>query len=446
MLKESRSNVNEIFLSAIAAVNPASAVHARLKRQKNILCLTDNHHPKLTYNLNNYNHIYIVGAGKATAPMAKAAEDILGNDIRSGCIIVKYGYKEKLSRTQIIEAGHPLPDENGLSGAKEIIRLLSNAGEKDLIISLMSGGGSSLLSLPADPLTLTELQIVSSLLIKRGATINEINAVRKHLSRVKGGRLAKIAYPATVINLMISDVVGNDPATIASGPFVADGSTFEDSLKTIRKYRLTDSIPEDVLTRLIAGTRGDIEETPKENDPAFKKISNAVIAANRDALQAAKQTAEHMGYHAVILSSLFEGDTKEMAFFHSRIALEIHHASHPVNPPACIISGGETTVQVRGKGLGGRNMEFAMHSAVFIDGYNKITMASIGSDGTDGPTDAAGAVADGASLRRAREMGLSPTKYIQRNDSYHFFEALNDLIITGPTNTNVMDIRIMLIH
>jgi len=446
MLKNPRADIKTIYSAAISAVDPATALQSRLKRHKNVLSLQDDHNRTLELNLNNYAHIFIVGTGKATAAMAGATEKILGKHLSTGCITVKKGYTEKLTKTEIIEAGHPLPDKHSQTGAKKIIRLLSTAGDKDLVISLISGGGSALLTLPAPPLTLKQVQSVSSLLMECGATIHEINGVRKHLSRIKGGRLAQMASPATVVNIMISDVVGDNPDIIASGPFMPDESTFADALETIEKYHLTDKVPGPVLTRLTAGTRGDIAETPKKNAPAFQKTVNVTIASNRIALKAAKRAAERIGYQAIILSSLFEGDTKDLAFFHSRIALEVHPAADPVPPPACIISGGETTVQVKGNGLGGRNMEFALHSAVFIDGYDKITVASIGTDGTDGPTDAAGAVADGLTLKRAREMALSPEAYIKKNDSYHFFKKLNDLIITGPTNTNVMDIRIMLIH
>ena len=417
--------------------------HVVLDGKKLILLSGGNRYKE--FQLERYKSVFVVGSGKATAPMASAIEEMLGDRISRGLITVKYGYLEDLSSIEIVEASHPIPDMNGVTGAQRIMDTIRGAGESDLVISLISGGGSALLPLPPDTISLEEKGQTTDLLLRSGATIHELNAVRKHLSLVKGGNLARAAYPATVINLMISDVVGDDMDVIASGPFVPDKSTFSSAMEILRRYDLINDIPESVLKHIEAGIDGRIEETPKEGSQIFNKVTNLIVASNIIALQAAQGEAEKRGYNSIILSSLFEGETRDVAHFHAAIAKEILASANPVERPACIISGGETTVTVRGEGLGGRNMEFAMHAAVFIEGCDHVIMASIGTDGTDGPTDAAGAVADGATIGNAAEKGLSIAEYIRNNDSYHFFKGIDDLIITGPTNTNVMDIRIILV-
>lgn len=445
-MNKARNDIKAIYTAAIAAVNPANAVKNHLHRSGNKLTLKSNGQAIKSYNLDNFRNILVIGSGKATAPMAKAVEEILGDYISSGCITVKYGYIEDLSRINIIEASHPVPDRNGIEGAKKIKEILKNAGENDLVISLISGGGSSLLPLPAEPITLDEKRETTNLLLNCGATIHEINSVRKHLSLVKGGNLARLAYPAKVINLMISDVVGDLMDVIASGPFVPDNSTFNTARSILQKYDLMNKTPQSVISRIQSGIEGKIPENPDSRSDVFKNVTNLIIASNIIALQSAGEEAGRTGYNTIILSSLIEGETEDVAFFHSAIAKEVIASSNPVKRPACIISGGETTVTVTGKGLGGRNMEFAIQSALHIDGNENITIAGVGTDGTDGPTDAAGAVADGSTVKRGADLGIDINEYIKNNDSYHFFEKTGDLIKTGPTNTNVMDIRIMLIN
>lgn len=444
-MKKAREDLRAVYTAAISSVNPEMAIknHVTLDRGKLILFSGGNRYRE--FQLERYKKVFVVGSGKATAPMAGAIEEILGDRISRGLITVKYGYLEDLSSIEIVEASHPIPDMNGVTGAQRIMDTIREAGESDLVISLISGGGSALLPLPSDTISLEEKGQTTDLLLRSGATIHELNAVRKHLSLVKGGNLARAAYPATVINLMISDVVGDDMDVIASGPFVPDKSTFSSAMEILRRYDLINEIPESVLKHIEAGIDGRIEETPKEGSQIFDKVTNLIVASNIIALQAAQKEAEKRGYNSIILSSLFEGETRDVAYFHAAIAKEILASSNPVEKPACIISGGETTVTVRGDGLGGRNMEFAMHAAVFIEGCDHVIMASIGTDGTDGPTDAAGAVADGATVGNASAKGLSITEYIRNNDSYHFFKEIDDLIITGPTNTNVMDIRIIMV-
>ncbi|OHD63793.1 MAG: glycerate kinase [Spirochaetes bacterium RBG_13_51_14] len=440
-----RQDLHAIYSAAIAAVNPAAAIRAHVDRIGSALQLHSRGRVIKKIDLDDFKRIIIVGAGKATAAMARAIEDIVGDRIDAGCICVKYGYTVPLAKIETVEASHPVPDANGAGGARRIMGLLASADEHDLVISLISGGGSALLPLPPDGITLDEKRETTSLLLKSGAGIHEVNAVRKHLSLIKGGNMARAARRATMINLMISDVVGDTIDVIASGPCVPDNSTFCDALQVLERYGLAAAVPASVLERITAGARGEVEENPGTGSPVFLNVTNLIIASNIIALEAAKDEAARLGYHSIILSSLIEGDTGDAAFWHSRIAREIAASSNPVPAPACILSGGETTVIVTGDGLGGRNMEFSLHAALFIDGHENITVASIGTDGTDGPTDAAGAVVDGLTVRRSQEGGKDIHDYIRRNDSYHFHENLGNLIVTGPTNTNVMDIRIMLV-
>lgn len=445
-MSEVRQNLKAIYSAAIAAVDPEAAVGEHLSCDKNSLQLKSRGRVIRSFELSSSARIVVVGAGKATAPMAHAVERILPGRISKGCICVKNGYTSDLSVIEQVEAAHPVPDASGMAGARKILGLLQGAGEGDLVISLISGGGSALLPLPPEDITLEDKRETTSLLLKSGATIHEVNTVRKHLSLVKGGNLARAAGGAMVINLMISDVVGDDMDVIASGPFVPDRSTFADALRVLERYGLTRSVPAPVEARIRAGSRNEIPENPGVDSPSFRNVTNLIIASNIMALEAAKREGNRCGYASMILSSMIEGDARDAALWHSRIAREIRVSSNPVPAPACVISGGETTVKVTGGGTGGRNMEFAMHAALFIDGAEGITMASIGTDGTDGPTDAAGAMADGGTAELAREGGVDIGEYIRNNDSYNFHDRMGTLIKTGPTNTNVMDIRILLVE
>ncbi|MBW2593761.1 MAG: glycerate kinase, partial [Deltaproteobacteria bacterium] len=342
-------------------------------------------------------------------------------------------------------AGHPVPDQNGENGALAISAMAESAESDDLIICLISGGGSALMPLPAQGLSLADKQKTTGVLLACGAAIHEINTIRKHLSDIKGGMLARAANPATLVSLILSDVVGDDLDVIASGPCVPDSSTFADCMDIITGYGIEEHLPETVAVHLKAGLSGQIPETPKAGDSAFEKTRNLIIGRNIDAVNAAKSAAKNLGYHTLILSSMIEGETRDVARVHGAIAREVVKTGNPMPPPLCILSGGETTVTIKGRGLGGRNQEFALAAAMDIAGYENITVLSGGTDGTDGPTDAAGAVADGTTIARAGALGLAPHQYLSNNDAYHFFEPLGDLIKTGPTNTNVMDLRIILI-
>jgi hydroxypyruvate reductase len=293
--------------------------------------------------------------------------------------------------------------------------------------------------------TFEDKQLVTKALLECGATIHEINALRKHISQVKGGRLATLAYPSTMISFILSDVIGDDLDSIASGPTVPDTSTFSDSLYILEKYKIKHKVPSAVIEFLEKGVRGDVEETPKADDPVFRQVQNVIIGSNIQAVKASRQTAEELGYNTLLLSTFIEGETKDVAKVHAAIAREIINSGNPVEKPACVISGGETTVTIRGEGLGGRNQEFALAAGIDIKDLKEVIILSGGTDGTDGPTDAAGAIADGTTMERARKLGLDAELYIRENNSYHFFKQLDDLIITGPTFTNVMDLRLIIV-
>ena len=437
-----REDAFKIFKAAVAAVDPENAVKSFLLHNDDTLKAGGK-----IYDLSKFSRIVVVGAGKATAPMAKAVEELLGDKIYSGIVVVKYGHGLPLNRIDLIEAGHPVPDKNGLAGAKKIAGLLAVCSENDLVISLISGGGSALLPLPAPGISLADKKRATKELLKCGADIHELNTVRKHLSISKGGGLAKTAYPATVINLMLSDVIGDDMDVIASGPFVPDRSSFKDAVGIINKYEIRDMLPDSIIERLKAGSEGSLQETPKYGDPIFERVTNIIIGSNILACTAAQKEASSIGYHSIILSSMIQGDTTVIAKAHITIAREILISGNPANLPACIISGGETTVVVKGDGMGGRNQEFALVAAKEIDGTDKnIVVLSGGTDGTDGPTDAAGGIVDAKTVTRGKEMGLNIDNYLASNDSYNFLKQTGDLLITGPTRTNVMDVRILLIN
>ena len=439
-ITQMRKDAEEIFYSGLRAVDPGLAVKRYCRREGDHLFIAD-----LRYDLSKYKNIFVIGAGKATAPMAAEIENLLGDKVAKGIINVKYGHTSKLGRIKLIEAGHPVPDKNGRQGAEAIIGLVNNAGKDDLILCLISGGGSALLPLPFPSLTLKDKQDTIKILLFCGAAIHEINALRKHISMIKGGRLAQAAHPASLVSLILSDVVGDNPDVIASGPTVPDPSGFDDCMKIIDKYNIRKKLPKAVIRHIKDGISGWVPETPKTGDPAFDNTYNLIIGSNIEAISAASKKARELGYKTMILSSMIQGDTTQVAHVHSAIAREIIQTGNPIPSPACILSGGETTVTIKGKGLGGRNQEFALAAVIDIASTENIVILSGGTDGTDGPTDAAGAIADTNTLSRATDMGLNPGYFLANNDSYHFFQKLGDLLITGPTNTNVMDLRIVLV-
>jgi glycerate 2-kinase len=441
MTYDLRKDARQIFEAGLHAADPRDNIKRVVVKDGNIMTIGT-----VSYDLNHYERILVVGTGKAAAPLAQALEDILGPLLTGGIITTKYGHSLPLTTVSCIEAAHPVPDEAGLKGSHRILELLEGTGEKDLILCIISGGGSALVPLPVAGITLEDKQKTTQELLACGANIHEINAIRKHISGIKGGKLARAAYPGTLVTLMLSDVIGDNFDVIASGPTVPDESTFADCLAILEKYGITGTIPPNVLTYLKRGVAGDEPETPKPGDPVFNKTNALIIGSAGPSIAAAHAEAKLLGYNSLILSSFIEGETKDVALVHAAIVKEILKSGNPVAQPACIISGGETTVTLHGDGLGGRNMEFALAAAIEISELEGVLMMSGGTDGTDGPTDAAGAFADGSTLQRAAEKGLQAAAYLRNNDSYHFFQHIDDLLKTGPTMTNVMDLRISLVR
>lgn len=425
----------EVLAAALEAADPGKAVRRFLKLEGETLEVADR-----AYALGDYERVLVVGAGKAGATMAAAVEEVLGDRVSAGVVNVKYGHVAPTARIEINEAGHPVPDERGLAGTREMVDLLKGAGAHDLVICVISGGGSALMDLPVEGITLEQMKALTDALLRCGATINEINTIRKHLSQVKGGALARMASPAPVISLILSDVVGNPLDFIASGPTAPDTTTFQDAWQVLERYELVGEMPKPIVDRLQAGLRGEIPETLKEGDALFERVQNVVVASNELAAEAAAAKARDLGFNTLLLSTFIEGEAREVAKVFAAIAREAAVYGRPLERPACVIAGGETTVTVRGNGKGGRNQEMALSAAVKIAGLENVMIVPSATDGSDGPTDATGAIADGSTVARALAAGLDPADYLARNDAYHFFERLGDLIKTGPTNTNVNDL------
>lgn len=428
-----------IFQEALRAVDPKEAVRRNM-------CLGGDtlHVGGRSYELKDFDRIFVVGGGKAGAPMAAAVEEILGDRITAGTVNVKYDHllppDEMPRRIAIREAGHPTPDENGRNGVERMFELLTGLTERDLVICVISGGGSALMVLPQPGIALTDMQQLTRSLLRCGATINEMNAVRKHLDLFKGGQLARRAEPAQVVSLILSDVVGNPLDVIASGPTAPDTSTFAEAVRVLKDGGVWDEIAPVIKQRLEAGLAGDIPENPKANDPLFDRVNNVIVGSNELAALAAIQHAEMLGFNAQLLSTYVEGEAREVARVLSGLAKELVCHNRPLARPACLIAGGETTVHIRGTGRGGRNQELALASAISLDGWADVMIASFATDGTDGPTNAAGALATGQTAAQGRRKGLDAGEYLARNDSYNYFRNIGDLLFTGPTNTNVNDL------
>jgi glycerate-2-kinase len=422
-LNKLRKDAISLFHTGINAASPSSLIPDNILLEKSILTISDIIGTSKLFDLKNYNRIIVIGAGKASIAMAYEVERILDDNIDEGLVVTKYNFKSQLKRIQPLKASHPLPDKNGIEASKKIIEICKNANEDDLIINLISGGASEIL-------------------LRAGATIQELNTVRKHISAIKGGLLAKYVYPATMINLIISDVIGDQLDVIGSGFTVPDPTTFEDSWNVMIKYKMEDKIPHSVKSYLLDGMEGKVPETPKPGNPLFNKVYNLIIGNNELALSAIKTAAEEKGYYAKIISATLEGEAKVTSKFIAQLAKEY---SLSEEKPVCLIFGGETTVTVTGNGKGGRNQEFCLSFAIEIDGIKNITFLSGGTDGNDGQTEAAGAICNGKTIEIAKELGLDAMKFLNNNDSYNFFNKLDDLIITGSTNTNVMDIQILII-
>ncbi len=389
--------------------------------------------------------VVVVGAGKASGAMANAVEDALGDRVAGGLVVVKDGYRAPTRRIDLVEAGHPVPDARGEAAARQIRALAEAAGADDLLLVLVSGGGSALTPAPVPPITLGDKQAMTRLLLAAGANINQLNAVRKHCSLLKGGQLARAAAPARVHALLLSDVIGDPLDVIASGPTAPDTSTFAEALAILERFDLRARAPRSIVDRLERGRRGEIPETPKPDDPVFRNVTNTVIGNNALVVDAAAARARALGYAPHVLTRSLEGEAREVAGTLVELARRIRDGRGPVAAPACVIAGGETTVTVRGRGLGGRCQEFALAAAIALDGVDGVVALAAGTDGTDGPTEAAGAVADGATARRAREHGHELAARLADNDSNPVLAALGDLVVTGPTNTNLLDLYLLLV-
>jgi len=438
--KKTRELALKSLEAALKASNPKLMVKSKVSLKNSVLQVD-----KCSFNLKKFKNIYVIGGGKASGLMAEAIESLLGNKITYGLVNVPKGRKYQTNIIELHEASHPIPDESGVEGAIRMLEIAEKAGEDDLIICLISGGGSSLMPLPKKGITIADKREVTNKLLKCGATVKEINTVRKHLSELKGGWLAKKAYPATILNLIISDVVGDPPDFIASGPTVPDSTTFGDAINILKKYDLWEEAPEAVKKVLLDGKRGIIPDTPKAHDIAFERVFNVIIGNNRTAGMAALQTLKSSGINTFLLTSFLEGEARCVGTLLASLVREIVASGNPIRKPAGVLAGGETTVKVLGKGLGGRNQEIVLAAAQKISGIKGVVVASLGTDGVDGPTEAAGALADGKTIAKAEALGLNAEEFLAENDSYHFFSKLGDLIFTGPTDTNVGDISLLVV-
>jgi len=437
-LPQLRHCAQEIWESALDAASPSTCIHNALQVSGNVFSIGDK---EFTVD----GKLVVIGVGKAAARMAQVIEELFGDRITGGLVVTKYGHGLPLSRVRLVEAGHPIPDEMGVRAVCETRELLRGLKPQDIVLCLISGGGSALWPAPAEGVTLEQKQEVTSLLLRAGSTIRELNAVRKHLSEVKGGQLARWAAPARVISLIMSDVIGDPLDFIASGPTAPDTTSFSDALVILHKYGVQEPA---VMTRLQDGAHGHIPDTPKPGDIVFRNVDNVIIANNHLLVDAAAKRAEALGFKTMILGTEVEGESRDIAQFFAAIAREIGRSGKPIAPPACVLAAGETTVTVRGDGLGGRNQEMALAWAISMESRSSkaaCCFASVATDGSDGPTSAAGGLVDPFTCSRAVAMGLFPQKYLRANDSSNFLKATGDLIVTGPTQTNLMDLQILLV-
>jgi hydroxypyruvate reductase len=434
-----RGAAAEILESALAAADPYDATMRVLVREGDVVSVGGR-----PYRIAPGARVIAVGAGKACAPMARALEDALDDRLSGGLVVVRRGYGEPLRRVTIREAGHPVPDSAGEAAAQEALALVKGLTARDLVFFLISGGGSALLPLPHPGIPLADIVRTTDLLLRSGATITEVNTIRKHLSQVAGGNLARAAFPARSVTLIVSDVVGSPPDAVASGPTVADPTTYADALAVLERYGLVSEVPASVRDVLGKGARGALPETPKPDDPVFRDAQVLVVADTGAAARGALAAARRLGFHTLLLSTYLEGEARHVGRVLGGIGRQISATGEPAPRPACIVAGGETTVTVTGLGRGGRNQELALAAALALEAVPDVLVVGFATDGTDGPTDAAGAVADGTTVTRARALGMDPLRHLAANDAYPFFQALGDLIVTGPTNTNVADLMLIL--
>ncbi len=436
---EVRALLGRLLMAGVHAVDPAVAVQRWVKRSGHTLTVGPRR-----YDLRHYQRLVAVGAGKASAHMAAALEEILGNRLTGGMVVVKYGHACATKTIAVSEAGHPVPDQAGQHAAEQLRTLISELSPKDLLVVLLSGGASSLLPAPVGGLTLTDKQRTTQLLLRSGAVIQEINTVRKHLSALKGGRLAA-ATQARVVSLILSDVIDDDLGTIASGPTAPDPTTYAEASHILRRHGIWNRVPARVRQYLLQGTRGLYPDSPKPGAQLFRRVQNQIIGNNTAAVEAVAHEARRSGLRPLVLSTSMTGEAREAARLFGGMAREIVATGRPVMRPACVIAGGEFTVVVRGNGKGGRAQEFALAAAPEIAELPNVWVAAFGTDGTDGPTDAAGAVVDGRTVARAVSLGLDPMAAMACNDAYPFFKRIDQLIMSGPTGTNVNDLYLLIV-
>ncbi len=436
-------HTNALIDAALQAVEPKRVVRNVLHRDGDLL-----HVGNRNYRLSDFKRVRLIGFGKAAAAMAASVEAELGVWLQGGLVITKYDHGQPLQRTRVLEAGHPLPDEAGVRGTRMLLDWLGESARDDLVLTLISGGGSALLVLPAGEISLADLQAVNAALLRSGATIQEFNTVRKHLSHVKGGQLARRLSPATVIALVISDVVGNPLDVIASGPLSPDPTTFNDARNILMSLNLWDDLSIEIKVHLEEGLKGAIDETPERGDPIFEKVQTEIVGDNRLASLAVVERARALGYNARLVTSSLEGEAREVAQMVVRLAEDLVQSDEPVSRPACLVLGGETTVTLRGDGQGGRNQELALAAAIQLAerDLQNVRFVCLATDGGDGPTDAAGAVVEATTIALGESSGLNARTCLNWNDSYPFLDAANALLRTGPTQTNVNDIIIVLVQ
>lgn len=432
-----------VLSAALQAVEPGAAIKKHLQRVGDHLIVGGS-----PYTLPAYKRVFLVGAGKASIPMGIAAATLLGDHLTAGMLITKEGCWVEDDQTnipglEIFSAGHPIPNERGRQATQKIVNLLSTARADDLVLCLISGGGSALLTDPVEGISLEDIQVLTASLLRCGANVGEINTLRKHVDRVKGGGLARVAAPATVISMILSDVVGDPLDMIASGPCLPDLTTFEDALAVLQRYHLFEEAPPKIIKYLQKGVSGSIPETPKPGDHLFDRTQNIIIGSGYQAAQAGLERARGLGWNSSLLTTFLQGEARQAGRTLAAIARQVDATGEPSRRPACLIAAGETTVTVKGGGTGGRNQELALAAVPDMAGIQEAVLVALATDGGDGPTAAAGAVVTGETLLRARSLGMEPVEYLDRNDAYHFFEPLDDLLITGPTQTNVNDLALL---
>jgi glycerate 2-kinase len=426
------ADVRDILQAALEAADPAAAVRRTLRRRGSCLQVD-----KFFYDLDQFQRVLVLAVGKAAPAMAEAALAVLGENVRAGLVVTKHATSRALGPLQVIQADHPIPDERSLKAGQQVIALLSRATPDDLLVCLISGGGSALLATPLEGVSLGNLQMLTGKLLASGATIQEINTLRRHLDRLKGGGLARLATPVRTLSLILSDVVGNSLEAIASGLTAPDPTTKEEALDILLRYAASN-----VASTLLAALETS-EETPKPGDPIFERVQNVVVGSNLHSAQAAVARAAALGYQSRLLTASLEGEAARVGGDLGALLREVAESGLPVARPACLVAGGETTVTLHGTGHGGRNQELALAAVQTLHRLSDVMLISMATDGEDGPTDAAGAVVTDQTLNRARNLGLDVGYFLRRNDSYSFFEALDDLLKPGPTGTNVNDLVFM---